>query len=154
MKTIQGMPCPQCGDMNVPVRHSGHDIEGNRVRRRDCANCGHHFTTVEVAVPASFFRLTQPTRETKSFPHSEKPDFIATEQRGKNQTVVVVRRARPRSRTCRRGLHVLTDENMIQWRSKKGQCRHCYNEARRETYHAKRAMGLRRIDNGSWVKVA
>lgn len=152
---IQGMPCPECGDMNAPVRHSGHDVGGNRVRRRDCGNCGHRFTTVEVPVDASFFRLVQATRETKAYPHSVDPDVIVVRMcRVSGLPEITVRRGKVRAKRCRRGLHILTAENTIQWRSKAGQCRLCYNDTRRETYHAKRSMGMRRLADGSWQRQA
>lgn len=52
---MAGQECPDCGEQ-ARARHTGHDEVGRVVRQRVCPE-GHKFSTLEVPIPLSFFRV-------------------------------------------------------------------------------------------------
>lgn len=49
IKAGKGISCPKCGCVDLRVFKTSHRI-GETDRRRECRNCGHRITTMEVTV--------------------------------------------------------------------------------------------------------
>ncbi len=141
MANINGTVCPSCEGNNTPVRFSGHDANGNRIRQRRCGDCSWRFTTVEVFIDASYHALVLDEvrdRGSYKFQPERDPDVVETKQCRTNNaaTDVLVKYGKRKPRKmCRRGLHALTKENTVD--GKPRQCRVCKNERSRRHYQEK-----------------
>lgn len=48
-QAARGLECPKCGCRHLfRVRETDRTVGGRILRRRECRNCGHRFTTVEM----------------------------------------------------------------------------------------------------------
>jgi len=129
MKT-HGVECPECGGMQTRVKHSSLDIEGNRVRQRDCEDCGQRFGTVEVSMPGLSYPRTQRSKRQNGW--VEKPQYVKVTRRDSSTTLHVVKPQRVA--TCRKGLHPWIPENKVS-NGGRETCLPCRRAAARNLYH-------------------
>lgn len=57
-RTYDSPPCPQCGASEGKYIKKGRDLSDEYVLRyRECRDCGHKFTTAELTIEHSFWKL-------------------------------------------------------------------------------------------------
>ena len=130
----RGVLCPECGGPYTEVRNSNHDTEGNKIRYRNCQECGHWFSTAEVVVKGfSFHRAKAGDRENLRTTR----EYIKLSQTPHSLVLTVVP-AKLVNR-CRKG-HDFTPENTyIQPGRGSRACRTCMRAAALRRYHYNRS---------------
>lgn len=116
--TIDGVECPECGSVRTGCNRAGFDGNGNRIRVRDCRDCGLRFNTVEAPAEFVFNRMDTSKLERdrrrnalRIGPDHEAKRFQPTRGTGWLEVDVRVYEMKP-SNKCRRGLHELTPDNV------------------------------------------
>jgi hypothetical protein len=126
----RGVLCPECGGPYTEVRNSNHDTEGNKIRYRNCLECGHWFSTAEVVVKGFSFHRAKAT-SSKTLRTTREYIKVSTTP---TSTVLTVHAAEPINR-CRRG-HDFTPENTYVQPKRGGRaCRICMRAAALRRYH-------------------
>jgi hypothetical protein len=128
---MKGVECPECGSLNTPSRSSNLDIENNRIRKRECQDCGEWFTTAEIPVPGFSFAKAIPTRSPDK--RRVDPSYLRVKHGDKGIAITIVEPRRVE--LCRKGLHVFSGQNIYVNRNGQRQCRACRNAGAREAYH-------------------
>jgi len=113
--TMYGVECPACGSVRTGTAKAGFDGDGNRIRVRKCSNCDHSFTTVEAAYPFTFSRTDVLYRDRDRRMYARRVGYIPQSVPYWSRDVLKVSvSVTPGKRTnrCRKGLHVLTPDNI------------------------------------------
>ena len=147
-----GVECPECGDLRTGVAKAGLDVEGHRIRGRQCRNCDHTFTTIEVPIPFVFNRMDVmkteygldrlkrigPKVQYRASPrrlpdHFESHTFEGDQRHSQpkyGMTITFIPGSK--SDRCRKGLHLLVGRNVFRRPDGARQCRECINARNRE----------------------
>lgn len=119
--------CPECGSLQTPVTNTGHDEDGNTIRRRVCSGCGKIFGTVEIVLPDDFsFSKTDTFRKRN---RSKRVSFFSAD-RIFIGTVKVIH-GKP-TNYCAKGKHVLRGNNVRVRADGSRHCRPCTRERQNE----------------------
>lgn len=136
MTSNYGTVCPACGSSRSLVYAASMDNHGHRIRLRHCEVCPEQYTTLEVAIPFSYWEADGLTRERhgqKGVPRREPDTFVV--QPTKSDTSWSIRLVKGKvSNKCRKGLHELEGENVYLHPSGQRVCKPCRRETMRASY--------------------
>ena len=144
--TLSGVECPAvdaasdslCGSTSTRSIRAGFDINGHRIRMRECDSCGCHFTTVEVAIPFVFNRVDTVRQERARVRSKARNTKRRYHPRIYHDSLTVVARLLKGqdSNMCKRGYHLMVGYNVIHKPNGHRYCRSCKQAAGR-AYRAK-----------------
>ena len=79
MRYVNRQPCSDCGSIRQRVKRTGTTEQDQVLRLRQCDDCGHRFTTVEVIVPdATLWQLDVGSRFANQMRTRERRGYQGT----------------------------------------------------------------------------
>lgn len=141
MTSNYGVECPECGSTRNIVSDAGLDPNGHRIRIRQCEGCEQPFTTLEIALPFSYYgaNALKPEYRNRKQPPRKSLDYFTVETSAAPYSPLVATVALHCGRAyekCRKGLHRLAGENVyVNKRTGSRVCQACRRETARARYH-------------------
>ena len=136
MTSNYGTECPACGSTRSLVYTASLDNRGHRIRLRHCEVCPEQYTTVEIAVPFSYWEadaLTRVRHGQKGIPRREPDTFLVRPTKSATSWSIVLVKGSV-SNKCRRGLHELAGDNVYIHPSGQRVCKPCRRETTKAAY--------------------